>query len=238
MISTNSRLSLLALAIYLTSAVAAKPYAPELSSLSERTVVASRPVADSVFARSSEEDPIQIKRAEASWSALNILGARSEEEMHARGQVEDSIIEKRGKCWADSECGSGKYCSTKKNKCYNLIKKGHGCSKNKACESGYCSTTSNTCQYKKSNGAFCKGNNSACKSGYCSVKTELCRAKAGKGGSCIVDQGCSWPYTCDSHKKCEKGHGSTPSPTGPSNPGPSNPSPSGSAKSKRELKAI
>lgn len=233
MISTNSRLSLLALAIYLTSAVAAKPYAPELQALSERTVVASRPVADSVFAR-SEEDPIQIKRAEASWSALNILGARSEEEMHARGQVEDSIIEKRGKCWSDSECGSGKYCSTKKNKCYNLLSNGKTCSKNKACESDYCSRSSYKCRDKKSNGAVCKGNNAACESGYCSVKTDLCRKKAGKGESCIVDQGCGWPYKCNSHKKCEKSSGST-SPTGPSKPGPSGSAPSGSAQHRREL---
>lgn len=237
MVAISSRLSILALVIYLSSVVAAKPYAPALQARTDienvkREIGASQPYASELHER-SEEDPIQIqKRGE--WSSFNTLGQRSKEELHTRGRVADSLIEKRGKCTKDSSCGSNYYCSATKNKCYKKLDSGSNCSRDGVCDSDCCSSSSNKCREKKSIGSKCNGNNTACDSDYCSVKTDLCRAQASKGGQCVVDDGCTGTLSCV-NGKCE-------SPSKTSSTSVSKPtgttSPSVSVNDKRELRSV
>lgn len=245
MVSNSSRLSLLALTLYLSSVVLAEPYAPDLYSRSDllqdgtskRNMAASRPYAPDLFARSNE-DLIQVKRSvspnlSTSWSSVDFLTKRSEEELHARGKVDDAIIEKRGRCNKDSQCGSKYYCSTTRNQCYQLLNIGTHCSRDGACSTNYCCETTSKCKEQKPVGSTCHQNNGACQSGYCSVNTNLCREPASKGQGCSVDDGCKGNLNCV-NRTCtnpsKPSHSSSPSkPTHTS-------SPSGSVHDKRELR--
>lgn len=248
MVSTSSRLSLVALTLYLTSAVLAKPYAPDLYSRSDllqdgtekRHNSASRPYAPDLFAR-NRDDPIQVvKRStssdmSSSWSPLDFLSKRSEEELHIRGKVDDALIEKRGRCTKDSQCGSRYYCSTQRNQCYQLLNTGTRCTRDGACSTGYCCETTNKCKEQKSVGQTCHSNNGACSSGYCSVSSNTCRQQASKGERCAVDDGCSGSLSCvnGSCKSATKPNHST-SPSKPTHTS----SPSGSAQHKRVLQSL
>lgn len=230
---TSSLFSILALAFVSSLSVTA---ATPNTILVTREVTQSRPYAPELRTR-TEEDPIQIKRSsssilgESSWSISNLLSKRSssEEELHSRGKLEDSIFEKRGWCWSDPDCGDGFYCSSPKHYCYKKLDYGKHCSRDFACDTGYCSPVSNKCRTKKAIGENCYGDDAACSTGYCSVVTNTCRAQASKGNKCLADSGCQSGLSCI-NQKCKKSGSHKPHHTHPHGP-----SPSGSPTDKRML---
>lgn len=247
----SSRITALLLAAVALSSVAiAKPFAPDLydraelsesSRMGKRQSFGSQPFAPDLFSRSEVEEIAQAKRAPApsvdstSWSPMEFLGLRafSEEELHARGKVDDSIIEKRGSCSKDNQCEAKQYCSTRKFRCYTKLETGHHCTRDGACATGYCCESNSKCQVKRSVGDRCHSNNGACWSGYCSVRSDMCRDQAGHGGRCIVDDGCEGDLTCV-NQSCRKSS----SGTSPVHHNPHRPSPSGSAQNKRTLRHV
>ncbi|UZJ56087.1 hypothetical protein CBS101457_005407 [Exobasidium rhododendri] len=253
--------ALLSVAYLSTVSVLSKPYAPDLYSRSElenagmqhmkRQIAGARPYAPHLFSRSEVDEPETssqlIKRSpmptpalqSTSWSPLEFLGLRefSEEELHARGRVEDHIIEKRGSCSSDNACGSNQYCSSTKNRCYQKLNNGSHCLRDGACSTGYCCETSSKCEVTRINGAKCHNNDGACDSGYCSVTNSLCAKKGGANDSCYVDGGCKNGFSCV-NKTCTKNADPGSHNHNPHKPSPHKPSPSGSPQHKRVLQHL
>lgn len=161
MVAISSRLSLLAIALYLASAVVAadKPYAPELMARTDmgqdkREIAASRPYAPELYDR-AEEGHFQIKR-NAAW---DILSGRSDEDLEARSS------KKSKKCYKNSECSSKEYCSGKYHKCYSKKDIGSKCFKNNTeCFSKYCSVKTDKCRAQAPKNGACVVDD-GCKSG-------------------------------------------------------------------------
>lgn len=211
---------------------AAKPYAPDLFS---RQSLESEDEDDSEV---QERRSTVVKRsispaARATWSLFKRVAEESEEDLHARGLVDDAEIEARGHCDSDSQCDSHQYCSSRRNKCYRKLRDYHHCIRDGACGSGYCCESESVCKPKRENGDRCHNNDGACDSGYCSVVSDRCRHKAGKGDKCRVDQGCKGELSCV-NGTCK--HSGSSQPSKPHHP--NHPAPSGSPRQRRALSPL
>lgn len=218
---------------------AARPYAPNL--YSRQSLESDQEETEEGLEEEEEkENPsvVTVSRsisptAKATWSLFKRTVEESEEDLHSRGLIEDAQIEARGHCDSDSDCGSERYCSTKRHKCYRKIKDYNRCSRDAACHSGYCCETEDVCKPKRHNGERCHNNDGACESGYCSVVTNKCRHQAGKGDKCRVDQGCKGQLSCV-NGTCK--HAGSSQPSKPHHP--AHPAPSGSANHRRVLSSL